>query len=148
MNRELPQAVLFACGHNAVRSPIAAGLMRHFYGHRVHVVSCGVRAGDLDPFAIAVMAEWGIDISRHHPTSFEDLTDTMIDVIVSLTPEAHHQALEMTRSLPLDAEYWPTQDPTLTEGSREARLEAYRSVRDGLMAKIRSRFRREGAPVV
>ncbi|WP_137390926.1 arsenate reductase ArsC [Rhodoligotrophos defluvii] len=148
MAGELPQAVLFACGHNAVRSPMAAGLMRHYYGHRVYVMSCGVHVGTLDPFAIAVMAELGIDISEHHPMSFDDLQDTMMDVVVSLTPEAHHQALELTRLLPVQVEYWPTLDPTLVSGGREQRLEAYRSVRDSLLARIRGRFPAPSAPVV
>jgi len=148
MARDLPQAVLFACGHNAVRSPMAAGLMRHFYGHRVHVASCGVHVGELDPFAIAVMAEIGIDISKHHPTSFDDLTDMMIDLVISLAPEAHHQAIELTRLLPLEVEYWPMHDPTLVEGTREQRMEAYREVRDALMERIRERFPLHSAPVV
>jgi len=148
MSNDLPQAVLFACGHNAVRSPMAAGLMRHFYGHRVHVTSCGVHVGQLDPFAIAVMAEIGIDISKHHPTSFEDMTDMMIDLVVSLTPEAHHQAMELTRRLPLEVEYWPTLDPTLVTGAREQRMDAYRQVRDKLLERIRERFPSRAAPVV
>ncbi|WP_342643962.1 low molecular weight phosphatase family protein [Rhodoligotrophos ferricapiens] len=148
MAGELPQAVLFACGQNSVRSPMAAGLMRHFYGHKIYVLSCGVHVGTLDPFAVAAMAELGIDIANHHPTSFEDLADTMIDVVISLTPEAHHQALELTRTLPLQVEYWPTLDPTLTSGGREQRLDAYRAVRDSLLARIRSRFPLSAAPVV
>ena len=148
MSRELPQAVLFACGHNSVRSPMAAGLMRHFYGHRVYVASCGVNVEELDPFAIAVMAEIGIDISKHHPTSFDDLTDMMFDLVISLAPEAHHRAIELTRLLPLEVEYWPTHDPTLVSGAREQRLEAYREVRDSLMDRILKRFPLHAAPGV
>lgn len=148
MSRDLPQAVLFACGHNSVRSPMAAGLMRHFYGHRVHVMSCGVHVGELDLFAISVMAEIGIDISKHHPTGFDDLTDMMIDLVISLAPEAHHRAIELTRLLPLEVEYWPTHDPTLVAGSRDQRLEAYRQVRDTLLERIRDRFPVQSGPVV
>lgn len=148
MSGELPQAVLFACGHNAVRSPMAASLMRHYYGHKVFTASCGVYAGELDPFAIAVMGDLGIDISRHRPITFDDMPDMMIELVISLTPEAHHRAIELTRSLPLAVEYWPTHDPTLVTGSREQRLQAYRSVRDGLLERIRERFPMPGAPVV
>lgn len=148
MERALPMAVLFACGHNAVRSPLAAALMRHFYGHKVFVASCGVHAGEVDPFAVAVMGELGMDVSGHRPTRFADLQDTLFDLIVTLTPEAHHAALELTRTMAVEVEYWPTLDPTLVEGNREQRLEAYRQVRDGLMQRIQERFGMPTAPVV
>jgi protein-tyrosine-phosphatase len=137
---DVPSAVLFACSENAIRSPMAAGLMRHFYGSKVFVSSVGVRTGDLDPFVAAVMDEIGIDMSRHKPQSFDDLEDTSFDVVVSLSPEAHHRALEMTRTMAIEAEYWPTQDPSVVSGSREQLLDAYRGVRDGLTQKIISRF--------
>ena len=143
---DLPDAVLFACGQNAVRSPMAAGIMRHLYGRQVHVESCGVRDGELDPFAIAVMEEIGIDIAGHRPRSFDNLEDTSFDLIVSLTPEAHHKAVDLTRTMAAEVEYWPTHDPTLAEGSRAQRLEAYRAVRDGLMARIKERFGWRPAP--
>jgi protein-tyrosine-phosphatase len=119
---------------------MAAGLMRHFYGSKVFVSSVGVRTGDIDPFVVAVMDEIGIDMSRHRPQSFDDLQDTSFDVVVSLSPEAHHRALEMTRTMAIEAEYWPTQDPSVVSGSREQLLDAYRGVRDGLTQKILSRF--------
>ena len=144
MAGELPGAVLFACSQNAIRSPIAEGLTRHFFGHKTYVASCGVRAGEPDPFVIAVMDELGIDLRRHRPQSFDDLQDDSFDLIVSLSPEAHHWAVEMTRTMALEAEYWPTMDPSLAEGSREQKLEAYRGVRDALLAQIRKRFGRGG----
>lgn len=140
MVEDVPSAVLFACSENAIRSPMAAGLMRHFYGSKVFVSSVGVRTGDIDPFVVAVMDEIGIDMSRHRPQSFDDLQDTSFDVVVSLSPEAHHRALEMTRTMAIEAEYWPTQDPSVVSGSREQLLDAYRGVRDGLTQKILSRF--------
>jgi len=143
-----PQAVLFACGQNAVRSPMAAGLFRQLYGKQVYVASAGVQRGELDPFVVAVMDEIGIDISRHKPITFEELEDIEglnFDLIVTLSPPAHHKALELTRTVAADVEYWPTNDPTSAEGSREQRLDAYRTVRDQLMAHIRARFGRPGA---
>ncbi len=145
MAGDLPGAVLFACSLNAIRSPMAAGLTRHFYGHRFYVASCGVRAGEPDPFAIAVMDELGIDMSRHRPQSFEDLSDDSFDLIVSLSPEAHHWAVELTRTMALEAEYWPTIDPSLAEGSREQKLDAYRDVRDDLRRRLLARFGSLGA---
>ena len=145
---DLPGAVLFACSRNAVRSPMAAAILRHLAGNRVYVKSAGVRAGETDPFAIAAMEELGIDISKHQPMSLTDLHDTSFDLIVSLSPEAHHQALELTGRFAVNVEYWPTPDPTVASGSREQILSAYRAVRDGLFRKIKQRFPIPGAPNV
>ena len=145
-----PHAVLFACGMNAVRSPMAAGLLREMFGMNVYVGSAGVQKGELDPFAVAAMQEIGIDISRHKPLTFEELEDLEglnFDLIVTLSPRAHHRALELTRTLATAVEYWPTVDPTGIEGSREQRLNAYREVRDQLMARIRERFGRGGGVI-
>ena len=143
-----PQAVLFACGFNSVRSPMAASLLQQMFPHSLYVRSAGVKKGELDPFAVAVMAELGQDISRHKPMTFEELDDwegLNFDLIISLAPEAHHKALELTRSLAADVEYWPTHDPTGMEGNREQKLEAYREVCDGLLLRIRKRFSIVGA---
>ena len=142
-----PHAVLFACGMNAVRSPMAAGLLKQMFGQGYYVGSAGVQKGELDPFVVAVMDEIGVDISRHKPTTFEELEELeglSFDLIVTLSPPAHHKALELTHSIAADVEYWPTVDPTGIEGSREQRLDAYREVRDQLMAHIRERFGRTG----
>ena len=143
-----PQAVLFACGMNSVRSPMAAALFKHYFG-RTYVGSAGARKGELDPFAVAAMEELGLDIGKHKPMTFEELEDwegLNFDLIITLSPEAHHKALELTRTLALDVEYWPTADPTAIEGSREQRMNAYRDVRDQLLQRIRARFspRRSG----
>jgi protein-tyrosine-phosphatase len=127
---------------------MAAAILRHLAGNRLYVESAGVRAGETDPFAIAVMEELGIDLSRHKPVSLADLHDTSFDLIVTLAPEAHHQALELTRSQAIDVEYWPTPDPTAASGNREQILSAYRAVRDGLFQKIKQRFPLAGAPSV
>ncbi len=142
---ELPGAILFACTLNAVRSPMAAALMRHLYGKFVYVESVGVRAGDLDPMAVEVMDELGIEIGKHRPRSFEDLEDASFDLVVTLSPEAHHKALDHTHTMAVDVEYWPTDDATAYEGTRDQRLQAYRAVRDDLMQKIHDRFAVERA---
>jgi protein-tyrosine-phosphatase len=138
-----PQSVLFACGLNSVRSPMAAALAQQVLGEATRVASAGVRKDDLDPFAVAAMAEIGLDISAHAPITFEELEDLDgidFDVIITLAPEAHHTALALTHRLAADVEYWPTADPTAIEGNREQRLDAYRAVRDQLMARIKERF--------
>ena len=138
-----PLAVLFACGMNSVRSPMATGLFAQMFGSTTYVGSAGARKGELDAFAVAAMAELGIDISRHKPVTFEELEDNEglnFDLIITLAPEAHHRALELTRTSGVEVEYWPTADPSAVEGSREQRLNAYRAVRDQLLARIRERF--------
>ena len=138
-----PLAVLFACGFNALRSPIAAALFAQIFGRTIYVGSAGVRKGELDPFAVAVMEEIGVDISRHKPVTFEELEDwegLNFDLIVTLTPQAHHRALELTRTSAVEVEYWPTPDPSAAEGSRAQRLNAYRELRGQLLARIRERF--------
>jgi protein-tyrosine-phosphatase len=145
MNVAAPAAVLFACNLNRVRSPMAEGLMRRLHGDAIFVASCGVRRGedDLpDPFVVSVMDELGVDLAAHAPRSFDELDDDSFDVVVSLTPQAHHRAVEMARRRAVDIEYWPTMDPTLATGARETVLEAYRAVRDALDARIRARFAR------
>jgi protein-tyrosine-phosphatase len=141
-----PLAVLFACGLNSVRSPIAAALFAQMFGRSIYVGSTGVRKGELDPFAVAVMAEIGLDISKHKPVTFEELEDwegLNFDLIITLAPEAHHRALELNRASGTDVEYWPTADPTVVEGNREQRLDAYRQVRDQLLERLRERFSRQ-----
>ncbi|GLH78320.1 ArsC family transcriptional regulator [Bradyrhizobium sp. SSBR45G] len=142
-----PQAVLFACGQNSVRSPMAESLLRQMFPKSLYVRSAGVKKGELDPFAVSVMAELGQDISQHKPTTFAELEDwegLNFDLIITLSPEAHHKALELTRTIAADVEYWPTPDPTNTDGNREQKLSAYREVCDGLFARIRKRFGKPG----
>lgn len=137
---ELPGAVLFACSLNAVRSPMAAAIMRHLFGRFVYVDSVGARAGTLDPLAVEVMEEIGIGISAHKPKNFEEFEDTSFDLVITLSPEAHHKAMELTRTSAAAVEYWPTMDATAVDGSREQRLAAYRAVRDELERRIQLRF--------
>ena len=148
--KRLPDAVLFCCNFNQVRSPMAESLLKHLIGTRIFVDSCGLKRAafdpdvddmEVDPLAAQVMKELGVDLTRHRCKTFDGLEDDSFDLVVSLTPEAQHRAVELARGRSADIEYWPTLDPTLTEGSREHRLEAYRQVRDGLAQRILKRFR-------
>jgi len=132
-----PQSVLFACSFNSVRSPMAEGIAKHYFGREVFIGSAGLRKGELDPFAVAALEEIGIDITKHRPRTFDDLEDDNFDMIISLSPEAYHRALEFIRSAAIEAVYWPTIDPTAVQGSREQMLHAYRGVRDELVKRIR-----------
>jgi len=145
---DLPGSVLFCCTMNALRSPMAEAMLKHLHGRRIYVDSAGLRSGPVDEFAVAVMEEIGMDISKHRAKTFEQLEDGSFDLIVSLSPEAQHHAVEMTRTMACDVEFWNTFDPSIAEGSRETRLEAYRQVRDLLMRRILARFPLAGAPRV
>jgi protein-tyrosine-phosphatase len=136
----MEQAVLIACTMNAVRSPMAAAMLRHLAGQRLYVESAGVRAGELDLLAVEAMEEIGLEIAKHKPCCFEDLEDGSFDLVITLSPEAQHKAMELTRTAATRVEYWPTMDPTAVEGSREQRLLAYRGVRDQLMERLKQRF--------
>lgn len=138
------QSVLFMCAQNAVRSPMAEAMAKHFFGKSIYVQSAGARRGEVDSFALTVLDEIGIDAHKHKPKSIEELEEwegLNFDLIVSLSPEAHHKALDLTRTVAAEVEYWPTVDPTAVQGSREQKLEAYRAVRDGLMQRIKARLR-------
>jgi protein-tyrosine-phosphatase len=119
---------------------MAEALLRHLHGRHIYVDSAGVRAGEIDPFAVAVMDEIGIDISKHRTKTFDDLEDTSFDLVISLSPEAQHSAVELTRTMACEVEFWPMLDPTAVEGSREEMLDAYRMVRDQLRKRLLERF--------
>ncbi|MCO4054907.1 MAG: low molecular weight phosphatase family protein [Bosea sp.] len=132
------------CAQNAVRSPMAEGLAKHFFGRSLYVQSAGVRTSEPDRFMVSVMDEMGIDASRHRPRTIDQLEEwegLNFDLIITLSPEAHHKALGLTRTIAAEVEYWPTADPTILQGSRDQILDAYREVRDGLARRIRDRLR-------
>lgn len=138
------QSVLFMCALNAVRSPMAEAMAKHFFGRSIYVQSAGAKKGETDPFALAVLDEIGIDARKHRPKSVEELEEwegLNFDLIVTLSPEAHHKALDLTRTTAAEVEYWPTADPSAVQGSREQVLDAYREVRDGLMRRIKARLK-------
>jgi protein-tyrosine-phosphatase len=146
-SRERPkrvQSVLFVCAMNSVRSPMAEAIARHYFGRSVYVQSAGVHKSEPNRFMVQVLEEIGIDASKHKPRTLAELEEWEgfnFDLIVSLSPEAHHAALELTRTIAAEVEYWPTADPTLVQGSREQQLDAYRDVRDGLSLRIRLRLK-------
>jgi protein-tyrosine-phosphatase len=119
---------------------MAEALLKYLHGRHIYVDSVGVREAEIDPFAVAVMDEIGIDLSRHRAKTFGDLEDTSFDLVISLSPEAQHSAVELTRTMACDVEFWPIFDPTAVEGSREEMLAAYRLVRDNLKTRILERF--------
>lgn len=137
------RSVLFVCEFNAIRSPMAEALARQAFGGTIYAQSAGVRKGRTDDLALAALQEVGIDFSNHKPRTLVELRDSEglnFDLTITLSPEAHHAALEMTRSLTTNVEYWPTFDPTAVSGSREREMEAYRQVRDTLNANIKQRL--------
>jgi protein-tyrosine-phosphatase len=145
---ELPGSILFACTNNVIRSPTAEALMKMLHGDRIYVDSAGIRAGQPDPFTVVALDEIGLDLSRHRPKTFDDLQDDYFDLVISLSPEAQHRAVELTRTSSCEIEFWPTFDPSIVTGNRETRLEAYRTLRDDLLHRLRVRFPPRGAPVM
>jgi protein-tyrosine-phosphatase len=144
---ELPSSVLFACTWNTVRSPMAEALMKHLYGTSVYIDSVGVRrGGELDGFIIAVLEEIGVDISQHRPKTFDDLADHSFDLVITLSPEAQHKAVDLTRTMHCEVEFWHTLDPSIIEGNRETRLATYRQVRDQLRQRLIERFASASPP--
>lgn len=139
------RSILFMCGMNSVRSPMAELLARQVLPATTFIASAGVRAGERDPFVDAVLAEEGLSLAERQPVTLDDLEDDYFDLIVTLAPEAHHAALELTRSMAVEVEYWPTADPTTVTGTREQILDAYRDVRERLKARIRQRFEPDAA---
>jgi protein-tyrosine-phosphatase len=138
---DLPSAVLFSCSLNSVRSPMAEAVLKFLHGNRIYIDSVGVRAADIDGYAVTVMDEIGIDLSHHKAKTFDDLEDAYYDLIIPLSPEAQHRAVEMTRVMDCEVEFWNTLDPSLIDvENRERRLQAYRQIRDQLMQRIRTRF--------
>ena len=144
----IPASLLFACSENSIRSPIAEALAKRLYGQASYIDSVGVRASDVDSFAAAALDEIGIDVHRHHAKTFGDVDPSSFDLIVTLSPEAHHQALEFTRGTAAEVEYWPVGDPSAVEGSREMRLDAYRRTRDQILARLKARFGTPSGPSV
>jgi len=130
---------------NAIRSPMAEMLARGAVPAGTYVASAGVRVGQRDPFVDAVLEEKGLSLGERQPQRLDDLEDAYFDLIVTLAPEAHHAALELTRTMAVEVEYWPTADPSTATGTRERIMEAYRDVRDRLEARILARFGR-GSP--
>ncbi|ACT59455.1 protein-tyrosine-phosphatase [Hirschia baltica] len=135
------QSVLFVCTYNAVRSIMAEALLKGICGRQKYVQSAGVHmGGEPDVFVIAAMKEVGIDVSHHSPRALSDMNEGSFDLIIALSEEAHLFAIEETRTESVDIEFWPTYDATSTTGSRDRKMEAYREVRDQLLAKIKDRF--------
>ena len=141
-------SVLFACTSNTIRSRLAEELARWRTRGRVHIASCGVNPGGSDGFVAEVLEEIGLELSKEEPKGFRDLEDTDFDLIITLSPDAHEEALKFAKNLPVIIEYWPTVDPSLVEGSREQRLEAYRRTRDEIQQRITARVSGSSAPVV
>ena len=146
MSNSLPQSILFCCDHNAVRSPMAEGIMKKLYGTGTYVQSVGVINDlEIDGFSIAVCDEIGVELSRHRSRSFDEMERwgddlSSFDLIVALSPASQRRALELTRLFHLAVEYWPILDPTGIGETREMKLVAYRQTRDQILNKLREKW--------
>jgi arsenate reductase len=141
-----PQSVLFCCDHNAVRSPMAEGIMKKLYGTETYVQSVGVKNDlEIDGFSIAVCAEMDVELARHRSRSFDEMEQwgddlSSFDLVIALSPASQRRALELTRYFHLEVEYWPIMDPTGLGESRAAKLVQFRAVRDQIVERLQARF--------
>ncbi len=146
MVEQLPQSVLFCCDHNAVRSPMAEGIMKQFYGTGTYVQSVGVKNDlEIDGFSIAVCQELNVELSRHRSRSFDEMEEwgedlSSFDLVVALSPASQRRALELTRFYHIDVQYWPILDPTGLGETREAKLDSYRQARDQIIARLQKQW--------
>ena len=146
MSNSLPQSILFCCDHNAVRSPMAEGIMKKLYGTGTYVQSVGVINDlEIDGFSIAVCDEIGVELSRHRSRSFDEMERwgddlSSFDLIVALSPASQRRALELTRLFHLKVEYWAILDPTGIGETRETKLVSYRQTRDQILSKLRKNW--------
>ena len=146
MNNSLPQSILFCCDHNAVRSPMAEGIMKKLYGTGTYVQSVGVINDlEIDGFSIAVCEEIGVELSKHRSRSFDEMERwgddlSSFDLIVALSPASQRRALELTRLFHLTVEYWPILDPTGIGETREMKLVSYRQTRDQIKSKLKEKW--------
>ena len=146
MNNSLPQSILFCCDHNAVRSPMAEGIMKKLYGTDTYVQSVGVINDlEIDGFSIAVCEEIGVELSKHRSRSFDEMERwgddlSSFDLIVALSPASQRRALELTHLFHLTVEYWPILDPTGIGETREMKLVSYRQTRDQIKSKLREKW--------
>ena len=146
MSEQLPQSVLFCCDHNAVRSPMAEGIMKQFYGTDTYVQSVGVKNDlEIDGFSIAVCQELNVELSRHRSRSFDEMEEwgedlSSFDLVLALSPASQRRALELTRFYHIDVEYWPILDPTGLGETREAKLSNYRQARDQIIERLQQRW--------
>jgi len=145
---DVPSSILFACTWNSVRSPMAVGIMKNIAGNSINVDSVGVHKGAIDAFVVTILNEIGIDMSAHISKTFGDIDDTSFDLVISLSPEAQHSAVELTRTSNCNLEFWHTMDPSIISGNREARLDAYRTIRDQLHKRLSQRFSISSPPIV
>lgn len=137
---EMPKSVLFVCNMNQIRSPMAEFLTKELFGDKIYAQSAGIYAGDEDGFMQAVMEERGIDATSHEPETLQQLEDSYVDLVITLTSQAHEGTVEFFKNQPVDIEFWETENPSIAVGKRDIVLAAYRKTREQLEARIKVRF--------
>ncbi len=146
MTSRLPSSVLFCCNYNAVRSPMAEGIMKKLYGDRVYVQSAGVRGElEVDGFSVAVCEEIGVRLSEHRVRTMDEMEGwgddlSSFELIVCLSPAAQRRAILATVHFSTAVEYWPILDPTGMGETRETKLTFYRQSRDQILDRLIDRF--------
>ena len=134
MNRQT--RVLILCTGNSARSQMAEGILRHEAGDRFEVSSAGTNPGMVNPLAIKVMKEIGIDISDHYSKSVEEFTDQEFQYVITVCDKANENCPFFPGQV--RRVHWSFEDPAAAEGDEETRSEVFRRVRDQIQRRLRS----------
>ena len=128
--------ILFLCVANSARSQMAEGLARKLFGARMAVQSAGSEPSRVNPFAIEVMKEVGVDLTTHHSKSVQTIDPLAVGTVITLCAEEVCPAfLGQARRL-----HWPIEDPATQDSSlpREEMLSRFRTARDQIQARLES----------
>jgi arsenate reductase len=134
-------SVLFLCTGNSCRGQMAEGLLRHFAGQTLVVMSAGTQPAGLNPDAVAVMREIGIDISHQYSKSVECLQGQHFDYVITVCDRAKETCPTFPKAGLVV--HWTFDDPAAVTGSQEERHTVFRRVRDEIADDVRELLRRE-----
>lgn len=131
----MKHSVLFLCTGNSCRSQMAEGLLRHLAGDRFEVASAGTHPVGLNPGAVEIMREIGIDISQHRSKSLHEFDGSCFDHVITVCDRAKESCPIFPSTSTLL--HWSFDDPAAAGGSPEERLGVFRRVRDEIVESIR-----------
>ncbi|MFW9917410.1 MAG: arsenate reductase ArsC [Candidatus Thorarchaeota archaeon] len=131
--------VLFICTHNSSRSQMAEGFLRHLYGNRYAAHSAGTQPGQVNPYAVQVMAEVGVDLSKHRSKSIDGFLNSEIDYVITVCDSAKETCPIFPGGKQIQHKSF--EDPSAATGTQEQILTSFRVVRDQIRTWIETKFR-------
>jgi arsenate reductase len=126
--------VLFLCTHNSARSQMAEGFLRAVAGDRFEAGSAGTEKTSVNPLAIRVMAELGIDLGGHRSKVYEDVASEDWDFLITVCDDANERCPWVPGSV--QRLHWSFPDPSRATGTEEQRLAVFRRVRDQIKERL------------